>query len=145
MISKIRFCFSNGIMMIILALVVIPAIVYKSARERQLFAAFLIFTMCMYFLFHLFENGFLALEDVFDDCGVVSVMDEEFGDMSGEEAVSGLSSGDDGADGDVLVMEHEVLHEETFTGVTATDEDNNGALVFIGPKADGAHVKFREF
>ena len=97
------------------------------------------------FLFHLFENGFLAFEDVFNDCGVVSVMDEEFGDMSGEEAVSRLSSGDDGADGDVLVMEHEVLHKETFAGVTATDEDNNGALVFIGPKADGAHVKFREF
>ena len=30
------------------------------------------------FLFHLFEHGFLALEDVFNDCGVISVVDEEF-------------------------------------------------------------------
>jgi hypothetical protein len=62
-----------------------------------------------------------------------------------EEAVAGLGAGDDGADGDVLVVEHEVLDEETFAGVTAADEDDNGALVFIGPKADGAHVKLGEF
>jgi hypothetical protein len=44
-----------------------------------------------------------------------------------------------------LVVEHEVLDEETFAGVTAADEDDDGALVFVGPKADGAHVKFGEF
>ena len=98
-----------------------------------------------HFLFHLLEDGLLALEDVFDDCGVVSVVNEELGDVGGEEAVAGLGSGDDGADGDVLVVEHEVLHEETFTGVTAADEDDDGALVFVGPKADGAHIKFGEF
>ena len=97
------------------------------------------------FLFHLFEDGFLAFEDVFNNCGVVSVVNEELGNVSGEEAVSGLSSRDHGADGDVLVVEHEVLHKETFTGVTAADEHDDGALVFIRPKADGTHVKFREF
>ena len=97
------------------------------------------------FLFHLFEDGLLAFEDVFDDGGVVSVVDEELGDVGGEEAVAGFGAGDDGADGDVLVVEHEVLDEETFAGVTAADEDDDGALVFVGPKADGAHVKFGEF
>ena len=97
------------------------------------------------FFFHLFEHCFLAFEDVFNNCGVVSVVNEELGDVSGEEAVSGLCSGDDGADGNVLMVEHEVLHKETFTGVTAADEDNDGALVFIWPKTDRAHVKFREF
>lgn len=72
-------------------------------------------------------------------------MDEELGDVGGEEAVAGFGAGDDGADGDVLVVEHEVLDEETFAGVTAADEDDDGALVFIRPKADGAHVKFGEF
>ena len=62
--------------------------------------------------------------------------------MGCEEAVSGLRARDDGADGDVLVVEHEVLNEETFTGVTTADEDDDGALVFIGPKTDGAHIKF---
>ena len=95
--------------------------------------------------FHLFEDGFLALEDVFDDGGVISVVDEELGDVGGEEAVAGFRAGDDGADGDVLVVEHEVLDEETFAGVTAADEDDDGALVFIRPKADGSHVKFGEF
>lgn len=95
--------------------------------------------------FHLFEDGFLAFEDVFDDGGVVCIMDEEFWDVGGEEAVAGFGAGDDGADGDVLVVEHEVLDEETFAGVTAADEDDDGALVFIGPKADGAHIKFGEF
>jgi len=95
-------------------------------------------------LFHLLEDGLLALEDVFNDGGVVGVVDEELGDVGGEEAVAGFGAGDDGADGDVLVVEHEVLHEETFAGVTAADEDDDGALVFIGPKADGAHVKFGE-
>jgi len=89
----------------------------------------------------LFEDGLLALEDVFNDGGVVSVVDEELWDVGGEEAVAGLCAGNDGADGDVLVVEHEVLDEETFTGVTAADEDDNGPLVFIGPKADGAHIK----
>ena len=98
-----------------------------------------------YFFFHLFEDGFLAFEDVFNNCGVISVVDEEFWDVGGEEAVAGFGAGDDGADGDVLVVEHEVLDEETFAGVTATDEDNDGALIFIGPKADGAHIKFGEF
>ena len=95
-----------------------------------------------YFFFHLFEDGFLAFEDVFNNCGVISVVDEEFWDVGGEEAVAGLRAGDDGADGDVLVVEHEVLHKETFAGVTAADEDNDGALVFIWPKTDRAHVKF---
>ena len=95
--------------------------------------------------FHLFEDGLLAFEDVFDDGGVVCIVDEEFGDVGSEEAVAGLCAGDDGADGDVLMVEHEVLDEETFAGVTTADEDDNGALVFIGPKADGAHIKFREF
>ena len=94
------------------------------------------------FLFHLFEDGLLALEDVFDDGGVVSVVDEEFRDVGGEEAVSSFGAGDDGADGDVLVVEHEILDEETFAGVTAADEDDDGSLAFIGSKADGAHVKF---
>ena len=98
-----------------------------------------------HFFFHLLEDGFLALEDVFDDGGVVSVVNKELGDVGGEEAVAGLGSGDDGADGDVLVVEHEVLHEETFTGVTAADEHDDGALVFIRPKADGAHIEFGEF
>jgi len=97
-----------------------------------------------HFFFHLLEDGLLALEDVFDDGGVVSVVNEELGDVGGEEAVAGLGSRDDGADGDVLVVEHEVLHEETFTGVTAADEHDDGALVFIWPKADGAHIKFGE-
>ena len=97
------------------------------------------------FLFHLFEDGFLAFEDVFNDGGVVSVVDEELWDVGGEEAVAGFGAGDDGADGDVLVVEHEVLDEETFAGVTAADEDDDGALVFVVPKADGAHVKFGEF
>lgn len=92
-------------------------------------------------LFHLFEDGLLAFEDVFDDGGVISVVDEELWDVGSEEAVSGLCAGDDGADGDILVVEHEVLDEETFAGITATNEDDNGALVFIGPKADGAHIK----
>ena len=96
-------------------------------------------------LFHLLEDGLLALEDVFNDGGVVGVVDEELGDVGGEEAVAGFGAGDDGADGDVLVVEHEVLDEETFAGVTAADEDDDGALVFIGPKTDGAHVKFGEF
>ena len=96
-------------------------------------------------LFHLFEDGFLAFEDVFNDGGVISVVDEEFRDVGCEEAVSGFGTGDDGADGDVLVVEHEVLDEETFAGVTAADEHDDGALVFIGPKADGAHIKFGEF
>jgi hypothetical protein len=72
-------------------------------------------------------------------------VDEEFWDVGCEEAVAGFGAGDDGADGDVLVVEHEVLDEETFAGVTAADEDDDGALVFVGPKADGAHVKFGEF
>ena len=93
-------------------------------------------------LFHLFEDGFLTFEDVFNDGGVVSVVDEKLWDVGGEEAVAGLCAGDDGADGYVLVVEHEVLDEETFACVTAANEDNNGALVFIRPKADGAHVKF---
>jgi len=93
----------------------------------------------------LFEDGLLALEDVFYNGGVVSVVDEEFGDVGGEEAVAGFGAGDDGADGDVLVVKHEVLDEETFAGVTAADEDDDGALVFVGPKADGAHVKLGEF
>jgi len=97
------------------------------------------------FFFHLLEDGLLALEDVFDDGGVISVVDEEFGDVGCEEAVAGLGAGDDGADGDVLVMEHEVLDEETFAGVTAANEHDDGALVFIGPKTDGPHVKFGEF
>ena len=95
--------------------------------------------------FHLFEDGLLAFEDVFDDGGVVSVVDEELWDVGGEEAVAGFGAGDDGADGDVLVVEHEVLDEETFAGVTAANEDDDGALVFIRPKADGAHIKFGEF
>jgi len=95
-------------------------------------------------LFHLLEDGLLALEDVFNDGGVVGVVDEELWDVGCEEAVAGLCAGDDGADGDVLVVEHEVLHEETFSGVTAADEHDDGALVFVGPKADGAHVKFGE-
>ena len=98
-----------------------------------------------HFFFHLFEDGFLALEDVFYNGGVISVVDEKFGDVGGEEAVAGFGAGDDGADGDVLVVEHEVLDEETFAGVTAADEHDDGALVFIGPKADGAHDKFGEF
>lgn len=98
-----------------------------------------------HFFFHLFEDGFLALEDVFYNGGVISVVDEKFGDVGGEEAVAGFGAGDDGADGDVLVVEHEVLDEETFAGVTAADEDDDGALVFVRPKADGAHVKFGEF
>ena len=93
----------------------------------------------------MFEDRLLAFEDVFDDGGVVGVVDEELGDVGCEEAVAGFGAGDDGADGDVLVVEHEVLDEETFSGVTAADEDDDGALVFIGPKADGAHVKFGEF
>jgi len=93
----------------------------------------------------LFEDGFLAFEDVFDDGGVVSVVDEELWDVGGEEAVAGFGARDDGADGDVLVVEHEILDEKTFAGVTAADEHDNGAFVFIGPKADGAHVKFGEF
>jgi len=121
--------------------VVVEAVIEHDKGARVNGGAFISFD----FLFHLFEHGFLAFEDVFDDGGIISVVNEEFGDVSGEEAVSRLSSGDDGADGDVLVVEHEVLHKETFAGVTAADEDNNGALVFIGPKADGAHVKFREF
>ena len=96
-------------------------------------------------LFHLFEDGFLALEDVFYDGGIIGVMDEELWDVGCEKAVAGFSTGDDGADGDVLVVEHEVLDEETFAGVTAADEDDDGALVFIVPKADGAHIKFGEF
>jgi len=93
----------------------------------------------------LFEDGLLAFEDVFNDGGVVGVVDEELWDVGCEEAVAGFGAGDDGADGDVLVVEHEVLDEETFAGVTAADEDDDGALVFVGPKADGAHVKFGEF
>ena len=96
-------------------------------------------------LFHLLEDGLLALEDVFYNGGVVGVVDEELGDVGCEEAVAGFGAGDDGADGDVLVVEHEVLDEETFAGVTAADEDDDGALVFVRPKADGAHVKFGEF
>lgn len=98
-----------------------------------------------YFFFHLFEDGFLAFEDVFYDGGVVSVMDKEFRDVGREETVAGFGAGDDGADWDVLMVKHEVLDEETLAGVTAADEDDDGPLVFVGPKADGAHVKFREF
>jgi hypothetical protein len=101
--------------------------------------------ICFHFFFHLFEDGLLAFEDVFDDGGIISVMDKEFRDVGGEETVAGFGAGDDGADGDVLMVEHEVLDEETLAGVTAADEDDDGPLVFVGPKADGAHVKFREF
>jgi hypothetical protein len=101
--------------------------------------------VCFNLLFHLLEDGLLALEDVFYNGGVVCVVDEELGDVGCEEAVAGFGAGDDGADGDVLVVEHEVLDEETFAGVAATDEDDDGALVFVRPKADGAHVKFGEF
>ena len=118
--------------------VVVEAVVQHNEGAGVNGGAFIRFNL----FFHLFEDGLLALEDVFNDCGVISVVDEEFGDVGCEEAVAGLCAGNDGADGDVLVVEHEVLHEETFTGVTAADEDDNGALVFIGPKADGAHVKF---
>ena len=64
--------------------------------------------------------------------------------MGGEKAVAGLRSGDDGSDGNILVMKHQVLDEETFTGITASDENDNGALIFIGAKADGLHIEFRE-
>ena len=121
--------------------VVIEAVVQDDKGAGVNVGAFVGFN----FLFHLFEDGFLAFEDVFYDGGVISVVDEEFGDVGCEEAVAGFGAGDDGADGDVLVVEHEVLDEETFAGVTAADEDDDGALVFVGPKADGAHVKFGEF
>ena len=43
----------------------------------------------------------------------------------------------------------EIIDVSKLSGDTitfgATDEDNDGALVFIRPKADGAHVKFGEF
>ena len=121
--------------------VVEEAVVQDDERAGVNGGAFIRF----HFFFHLLEDGFLAFEDVFYDGGVVSVMDKEFRDVGGEEAVAGFGAGDDGADGDVLVVEHEVLNEETFAGVTAADEDDDGALVFVGPKADGAHVKFGEF
>jgi hypothetical protein len=44
-----------------------------------------------------------------------------------------------------LVVKHQVLNEETFTGITTPDEHDNGALIFIGAKADGLHIEFREF
>ena len=121
--------------------VVVEAVVQDDEGARVNGGAFIRFNL----FFHLFEDGLLAFEDVFNDGGVVGVVDEELWDVGGEEAVAGLCAGDDGADGDVLVVEHEVLDEETFAGVTAADEDDNGALVFIGPKADGAHIKFGEF
>ena len=118
--------------------VVVEAVVQDDESAGVNGGAFVGFNL----LFHLFEDGLLAFENVFDDGGVVSVVDEEFWDVGCEEAVSGFGAGDDGADGDVLVVEHEVLDEETFTGVTTADEDDDGALVFIGPKTDGAHIKF---
>jgi hypothetical protein len=121
--------------------VVIQAVIQHDEGAGVNGGAFIRFNL----LFHLLEDGLLALEDVFDDGGIISVVDEEFGDVGGEEAVSGLRARYDGADGDVLVVEHEVLDEETFTRVTAADEDNDGALIFIRPKADGAHVKFGQF
>lgn len=121
--------------------VVIQAVIQHDECAGVNGGAFIRFNL----LFHLLEDGLLALEDVFDDGGVVCVVDEEFGDVGGEEAVSGLRARYDGADGNVLVVEHEVLDEETFTRVTAADEDNDGALVFIRPKADGAHIKLGEF
>ena len=121
--------------------VVIEAVVQDDKGAGVNVGAFVAFNL----FFHLFEDGFLAFEDVFNDGGVISVVDEEFGDVGSEEAVAGFGARDDGADGDVLVVEHEVLDEETFAGVTAADEDDDGALVFVGPKADGAHVKLGEF
>ena len=117
--------------------VVVEAVVQDDEGAGVDGGAFIRFNL----FFHLFEDCLLAFEDVFDDGGVVCVVDEELGNVCGEEAVSGLCAGDDGADGDVLVVEHEVLDEETFTGVTAADENDDGPLVFIGPKADGAHIK----
>jgi len=58
------------------------------------------------FLFHLFQHGFLTFEDVFDNCGIVLVVDEEFRHVFAEKVVPGFCAGNDGADGDVLVVVH---------------------------------------
>ncbi len=65
--------------------------------------------------------------------------------MGCEKTVAGLRTGDDGSNWNILVMKHQVLNEETFTGITTPDEHDNGALIFIGAKADGLHIEFREF
>ena len=72
-------------------------------------------------------------------------MDEQFWDMCCEETVACFCSGDDCSNGDILVVKHQVLNEETFTGITASNENDDWAFVFIWAKTDGLHLELREF
>jgi hypothetical protein len=65
--------------------------------------------------------------------------------MGREETVSCFCAGDDCPNGDILVVKHQVLNEETFTGITASNENDDWALVFIRAKTDSLHLELREF
>lgn len=93
------------------------------------------------FSVHLFEGGFLAQEDVFDDGGVVLVVDEQARDHASVEAVAFFCAGNDGADGNVSLVKQKVAHEERFAGVSLADHDNDGAFGFVASELDVAHVK----
>ena len=86
---------------------------------------------CLHFLFDLFEHRFLSTEDVFDQDGVVFLVDEKFRHQTRVESVAGLCSRDDGADGYVLVVEEEVPHEIGLSRISSADQNDHGTLAFV--------------
>ena len=97
------------------------------------------------FLLHLLQHCFLTFENIFDNRGIIRIMNEEFGHMCSEETVAGLRPGDDCSNGNILMMKHQVLHEETFTGITTSNKNDNGSFVFIWTKTDSFHIEFGKF
>ena len=97
------------------------------------------------FLLHLLQHCFLTFENIFDNRGIIRIMNEEFGHMCSKETVAGLCSGDDCSNRNILMMKHEILHEKTFTGITTPNENDNWTLIFIRSKTDRLHIEFGKF
>ncbi len=100
---------------------------------------------CHFFLLHLLQHHLLALQHVFDDGGVVLVVDEQRWHQLSVEPVAFFRAGDYGAGRYVALVVQDVSDQIRLAGVSLANQHDHGTLGLIAAKANLAHIELFQF